>query len=236
MRQLFLIFTLLLPLVGFSQVYKCVENGKMVYSQQPCSMNSTQSEVLINMGQNPATFDIAGIKLGMTEAQAIKTIISNLGITRDDIKFTNDLSKLNQYQQQQEKLVSLRRQSYTVHHETGNYIFSVWKDANNPQQKIVLGVIFSKKVADKAEMNKFKNNIIKKYGKPTTAEYNNNFLRWCDPSEVENKSCPVFPKKASYELKTHDSDNSIVQMLMDGRAFQILSDEAAELEKQMPKK
>lgn len=70
MNRILLITFLVAPLPAMAQVYKCVENGKTVYAERPCS-SSAQA---LNIGDSAATqqrleAEQRGRQAGMREAQ-----------------------------------------------------------------------------------------------------------------------------------------------------------------------
>lgn len=210
-RGVLVIVLVLFPIISFGQVFKCIENGKTVYTQQPCSTNSSQSSVLVNVTQNPDTFDIAGVKLGMIEAQTIKAITSTLGITKSDISI---------HQRGKAK-------AYEFSHTTGKYLISFWDNLDNPQQKIVVSIMYEIKVPppETGGVTKIRTDLIKKYGKPSVTNQNGDStsFQWCGIVQ-KNEHC--FEKEGIQLIFTGH-----LLMLSNDKYTQPMLEEQAEMSK-----
>jgi hypothetical protein len=131
-------------------------------------------------------FDIAGVRLGMSQAEAIQAISSTLGINQDEVV----LDKFPR-----ENLITGKKDPtyFKVAHGIGKFVVHLEPNALNPSvSPTVVNLIKYEMPWTQENVQSMKEAAIKKYGQPSNGIISGNY-EWCiEPSANPGIGCGFF--------------------------------------------
>ena len=211
MKNLLIIITLFLPLCSSAQTYKCVENAeKVVISEKPCEPG-TEWPALDEKKKAEFDLDIAGVKLWMTESQALKVLAATLGISESDIK-------LAEYLDIETGETQANDNAYST--DAGGYYYAIrvnkdYDNIDNPERIVYfISQGFRKSPLDYQEIKK---NLFEKYGEPSdiypidSVDSGQIGYEWCPGFELSDENEEACPRKAGAKI-SFDTKFDLLQL------------------------
>ena len=202
MRTILLAFALLFSVHSHAQTYKCIENAEVVMSQEKCDAG-TEWPVLDESEKASFNFDIAGVRLWMTEQEVVQAMASTLNIKDSDVVLI-DPAESNP------DAVKKNERNYSVNNENFLYSVMVIDDPDNGGENKT--VYFVSLVFKKPHDN-VRDDLVQKYGKPTTIKKigsDRELLYWCPGFQIADQS----EVKCSIDgaALTFDQTNKVLQL------------------------
>mgnify|MGYP003623331538 CR=1 FL=1 len=197
MRKFFAVLLLVYSVTGYGQVFKCVENGRTIFSDRPCPTGEVQA---LDVGGvkhfDLAQVAVAGVRLGMTESEALGALADTLGIARDSVSIRRDRGGM--------KLVSL---TLSVKHQDIAYKFVLLETGDRASATVVIAIEdYGRSIDIKARRREY----IEKYGPPVSVQDSRvskgEQLEWCPGHAVADASGGFSCRPAARTMMFFDGD------------------------------
>lgn len=166
MKKVLLMVCLMVPFYGQAQVYKCTyADGAPHYMFEPCEPGMELKTD--DMPTHKVDYDMSGVRLYMTESDAVDAFMSSLSLEKTEVKS----SSLHEHTA--DPLRDKNIKMYYAVVDNVYYSFKVFPDMDNSEsEERIVGVIKARFNASRSqdyqrEYDKIQSFYLKKYGEPS---------------------------------------------------------------------